>query len=173
MQDNEKNTIDDTSVLFNRKAVEKLRSPDDLDRYLRVTSPGAWILVIAGVALLAGIAAWFFFGSVSDRVSFGGFVNGDNICCLADTETALRIKSGDMAYVDGRTEQVQIVDEKSISREDLKKYVSDLMLQQLIGDNENAYMVYLSNSEPDCDTKNLKVTILLDQKTPFSMVFGK
>ena len=173
MQDNE--NIDDSSILFNKKAVEKLKSPDDLDRYLRVMSPGAWILIIAGIALLAGIAAWFFFGSVSDRVNFNGFVNEGNICCLVDTETALRIKVGDTAYVDGRTEYVQFIDEKAITREELEKIVGmDLAIQGLIGDNDKVYMVYLSNSEPDAEPIGaFKVTVLLEQKTPFSMVFGK
>ena len=175
MQDNEKNSIDDTSILFNKKAVEKLRSPDDLDRYLRVTSPGAWILVLAGIALLLGIAAWFFFGSVSDRVSFRGFFNGENICCLVDTETAIRVKPGDAAYVDGRTEIVQHVEENYMTREDLKKQIgSDILIQTMIGEDDEAYMVYLSNAEPERElTKDMWVTILLDQKTPFSMVFGK
>ncbi len=174
MQDNENQNITNTSILFNKKAVEKLRSPEDLDRYLRVTSPGAWILIVAGIVLFAGIAAWFFFGSVSERVKFRGFANEENICCLVDTETALRIQTGDTAYVDGRTEYLQLVKDNYLSREDLKKMIgSDLMVQMLLGEEDKAYMVYLSNSEPDRDPTEMWVTILLDQKTPFSMVFGK
>ena len=124
--------------------------------------------------LLLGIAAWFFFGSVSDRVSYRAFIIGDNICCLVDNETAIRVKPGDAAYVNGRAETVQFVEENYLTREDLKKQIgSDIVIQMLIGEDDEAYMVYLSNTEPDRDlTKDLWVTILLDQKTPFSMVFG-
>ena len=40
-----------------RKALDRLQSPDDLDRYLRMTTSGIWISIIACAAILLGIGA--------------------------------------------------------------------------------------------------------------------
>ena len=46
-------------------AVTVVRSPDELNKAIQVTSPGAWMVLAACFALLAGILAWAFFGTVS------------------------------------------------------------------------------------------------------------
>ena len=57
-----------SSSIFNKKASEKLRNPDDLDKYLRVTNPSVWIVIAACVVLLLGLLAWGVFGTVSTSV---------------------------------------------------------------------------------------------------------
>lgn len=46
---------DEQSNIFTKKASDRLRSPDDLDEYVRVTNPSVWI-VLAACAMLSGFS---------------------------------------------------------------------------------------------------------------------
>lgn len=157
-----------------KKALERLQSPDDLDKYLRMTTSGIWVTVIACVAILVGIAAWAFFGSVADRLTLQGFVGIDGIICFVDGDTALRIKEGDFAYVDGVAEKVIHVEEWA---SEASKYaaegLTDLQIRQMVGDTEMIYPIIVSDSQNLEMRTRLPVTITVDQKTPASMIFGK
>ncbi len=65
-----------------RKALDRLQSPDDLDRYLRMTTPGIWISIIVCAAILLGIGAWVVFGSVSDHITLRGVATKDGIVLI-------------------------------------------------------------------------------------------
>ena len=53
------------SDLFRKKSLERLSSPEQLDDYIRVTTPPVWIVLIAVVVLLAGMIVWASFGVVT------------------------------------------------------------------------------------------------------------
>ena len=53
--------------LFRKKSVEKISSPDELNDYIRVTTPSVWILLAAIIILLVGMLAWSIFGTVDIR----------------------------------------------------------------------------------------------------------
>ena len=44
--------------LFRQKSVDRIASPEQLEDYLHVTSPAAWIVLCAVIALLAGLLVW-------------------------------------------------------------------------------------------------------------------
>ena len=52
------------SDLFREKSLERISSPEQLDDYIRVTTPSVWLVLIATVILLVGIIIWSFFGTV-------------------------------------------------------------------------------------------------------------
>ena len=41
-----------------------IKSPEQLDNYIRVTSPGAWLVLSAILIVLAGFAFWIFTGEI-------------------------------------------------------------------------------------------------------------
>lgn len=51
--------------LFRDKSIEKVSSPEQLNDYIRVTSPSVWIVIIAMIVLLAGIITWSVLGKVT------------------------------------------------------------------------------------------------------------
>ena len=55
--------------LFREEAMEKMSSPDELDRLMRVTDPKGWLALIALLALVAAAVVWGVFGSVPIQVS--------------------------------------------------------------------------------------------------------
>lgn len=54
--------------LFREEALEKLASPDELDRLMRVTGPKSWLALVALCAIVVAAAIWGFLGSIPIEV---------------------------------------------------------------------------------------------------------
>ena len=50
--------------LFRKNSVEHISSPEQLNDYLRVTSPAIWVVLIAVIILLAGVLIWASFANI-------------------------------------------------------------------------------------------------------------
>ena len=50
--------------IFRDKSLERISSPDQMDDYIRVTTPSVWIALLALVILLVGILAWTVLGTM-------------------------------------------------------------------------------------------------------------
>lgn len=75
--------------LFREEQLERITSPERLDRYIRVADPGAWIVLAALLFLAAGVLVWGFTGTISKTIEIQGIVeeNGQISCYLpAETE---------------------------------------------------------------------------------------
>ncbi len=59
------------SDLFRKKNLERVSSPEELNDYIRVTTPSVWLVLIATVILLIGILAWSVFGTVESQNADG------------------------------------------------------------------------------------------------------
>ncbi len=59
---------ENNQTLFRKKAMERISSPEDLTSYLRVTSPGMWIILAAVIAMLVGLFAWSAVGTLETTV---------------------------------------------------------------------------------------------------------
>ena len=55
------------TALFREKSLEAVESPESLNDYLRVTSPGVWLVLAAVIALLVGTILWGIFGSIDTK----------------------------------------------------------------------------------------------------------
>ena len=53
-----------TQMIFRRKSLERIASPDQLDRYLQVSAPSLWLILLALFLMLGAAAAWCFWGSI-------------------------------------------------------------------------------------------------------------
>ena len=50
--------------IFREKSIKRVSSPEQLNDYIRVTSPSVWIVMIALVVLLLGMLAWSVLGRI-------------------------------------------------------------------------------------------------------------
>ena len=50
--------------LFRKTAIENVRAPEQLNDYIKVTTPGAWTALAAVIVLLGGLLVWGLLGSV-------------------------------------------------------------------------------------------------------------
>ena len=53
-----------TMSIFRQKSLDKVSSPEQLNDYIRVTTPSVWLVLAALVVLLVGMLAWSIFGTV-------------------------------------------------------------------------------------------------------------
>jgi len=59
--------------MFRQRALERISSPEQLDRLVRVTSPRRWLALIALLLVVAAVVAWAVFSSVPTSVTLPGF----------------------------------------------------------------------------------------------------
>ncbi len=52
------------SGLFREKSLQRVSSPEKLDDYIKVVSPGVWLVLVAVIILLLGVLAWASVGNV-------------------------------------------------------------------------------------------------------------
>ena len=57
--------------IFRQKSIDRVSSPEQLNDYIRVTSPRIWLVIAAVLFLLAGMILWGVFGSVEMKDSEG------------------------------------------------------------------------------------------------------
>ncbi|MCR5474430.1 MAG: hypothetical protein K6F28_04425 [Lachnospiraceae bacterium] len=61
----------DRQKLFRKETLDKLQSPEQLDDYIKVTTPSMWMILTAVIILLAGIFIWAVFGTVTINTDTG------------------------------------------------------------------------------------------------------
>ena len=166
-----------SSSLFNKKATEKLRNPDDLDKYVRVTNPSVWVVIAACVFLLAGLLVWAVFGSVTTSVSAMGSVvtmkkTGEPAAlCFLNTDDAAKVHQGDVANVNGEQMKVQSVDKIPVSAEEANTLLqSDYLVSALVKDDW-AYTAYLEGDISGLpENVPLTVSIIVERVPPISLI---
>lgn len=76
--------------MFRETALRKMSSAEDLDHYLKVTNPSAWILVGAVAVLLIVAFIWGLTASLPlTKTTTGVLKNGEIICFLPLGEDAI------------------------------------------------------------------------------------
>ena len=83
MEDNKQNN----PGLFRERSLEAIESPEKLNDYLRVTSPGVWLILSACIVLLLGFVLWSIFGSIDTTFKLAvSASNGRTVCYVPYNE---------------------------------------------------------------------------------------
>ena len=166
---------DISSSIFNKKATEKLRSPDDLEKYVRVTNPSAWVIVGSCMFLLAGLLVWGIFGAISTSISTTGTVVNDAPICFLSGEDAAHVSVGDIATVDGKNVVVSNVAAVPYSRDEAHELVENDYLVSTLMQEDWGYLVeFERRNEADtfADHVPLAIVITTERFAPISLIFG-
>ncbi len=57
--------------VFRKKSIDRVSSPEQLNDYIRVSSPSIWVLLAAIIVLLIGVIVWSVFGTVPAKTASG------------------------------------------------------------------------------------------------------
>lgn len=128
--------------LFREKSLNRITSPDDLTEYLRVTTPGVWIILIAVILLLSGVCVWGIFGRIDTKIDAIVVSDATGVYCLVEETLVSKIETGDEIRVEGRTYSVE-----GIGREATELTMADSSyILHLLGKTDNCWVIPLNVS---------------------------
>ena len=161
------------SSIFNKKATEKLRNPDDLDKYVQVTNPGIWVVLAACIALLLGLLAWGMFGSVTTSVSGTGVSIDGRVMCFLEAEDAAKVHAGDTAYVNGQHMEVDEVAVVPLSRDEAGRVLlSDYLVSSLVKGDWAYQVTFKGEASSITSGVPLSVSITTEYIAPIKLIIG-
>ena len=97
MGNNEGNT--GKSTIFREKSLKRIASPEELDDYLKVTTPAVWMILGAVIAMLVGIIIWSLLGNLNTTVSGDASAKDGYITVLVTEDGAEHIREGQTIIV--------------------------------------------------------------------------
>lgn len=97
----------DVNHIFSREALDKMRSPEKLDRMLQITNPIGWMGLIAVGVVMFSVVLWSVFGAFSEKADGMGMIMDSagvvNVSHVMDgkvseiyVHTGSRVKKGDI-----------------------------------------------------------------------------
>lgn len=91
--------------IFRAKSLERLSTPEQLDDYIRVSSPTMWLLLIAIIVLLTGVCVWGIFGRLETTVDTAAQAREDGslVCYITESDAVsvaegMEVRIGDQAF---------------------------------------------------------------------------
>ncbi len=89
--------------IFRKKSLERVSSPEQLNDYIRVTSPGVWIILTVVLLLLVGLIVWGTVGRLETRMSMVAVSEEGKVSCYVRSDKSGDISEGDIVYIgDGK-----------------------------------------------------------------------
>lgn len=88
--------------IFGKKNLERMNSPENLNDYIRAANPSVWLVLIALIAMLAGLCVWGIFGRIETTVKTEAAAKDGIVTCSVVNEeinASMPIRIGDQEYV--------------------------------------------------------------------------
>lgn len=87
--------------IFREKSVERVSSPEQLDSYLKVTSPKVWIILGAIIVLLVGMLCWAFVGKIETSETASCYIEDGKLYCYTTEEVVKKLDANSVIKLDG------------------------------------------------------------------------
>ena len=161
-------------TIFSKSATERLNSPDDLDRYVRVTNPTVWLLLLACVAAIGGLMAWGFLGIVEEHERLLGCVVNGEAVCFVNAMGATDVAVGDDALVGGTAHmRVKSISEKPLSEDQVTELTGSQFLSDTLVTDRWAYLVKFDGDVTGLsEGVPIQFDVVTDSVAPISFVLG-
>lgn len=73
--------------IFRQKSLQRLKSPENLDDYIKVSNPSVWVLLASVIILLAGACVWGFYGRINSILRTRVYAEkGVVVCYISDND---------------------------------------------------------------------------------------
>ena len=89
------------SKLFRERSMEAIESPESMNDYLQVTSPGVWIVLAAVIAILIGALLWSIYGRIYTSVDVAVISSSEGQVCYVPFEKLDGVMSAGIVAVNG------------------------------------------------------------------------
>ncbi len=66
----EENQMEEKTI-FRKKSLDRVTSPEQLNDYIKVTTPSVWMILLATMVLIVGTLFWSVFGKIQVNTDAG------------------------------------------------------------------------------------------------------
>ena len=87
--------------IFRKKSLDRISSPEQLNDYIRISTPGIWVLLAAVIILLVGIGVWGIFGTVESKLPVCVVSDGSESWCYIRAEERSSLNENMIVDIDG------------------------------------------------------------------------
>ena len=155
------------SNLFREKNLERISSPEQLNSYIRVSTPSVWLLLAAIIVLLISVCVWGVFGHMDTTISVLA-VSEDNTVTAYVRETDIRkIAAGTAVSINGIEGRVLSVSNEPVCVDDS---FTEYMLH--VGELQKGEWVYQLALDLFCADSIYNAQIVIDSVSPMSFVLN-
>lgn len=177
--------------VFRRSTMNRVASSDELDHYIKVTNPSAWVVALAAFLLVAGVVVWAVVAVVPVTVNtIGVTLEGTQddtaiVLCWVDKSTAEKIeKKGTIASVDDVEAKSVSVDHTPMSASEVVSFLGSEFYVDSLDLSDWNYLVTivpggeLKHSDFTIGTSVgvahlVPVSIVVSETQPINIVLGK
>lgn len=85
--------------LYRKKSIDKVSSPEQLDGYIQVVTPGVWLVLGAVLVFLVSVLLWSVTGTIDVTVQTKGYSDGSSLYCYLDEDRISAVSIGMEAYI--------------------------------------------------------------------------
>ncbi len=171
-------TRDEGASIFRQSALSRIASADDLDKYIRVTNPSAWVVLFASILLIGGLAIWSATAVIPTTVEVPGVVMGKDVICWVDEETKEKIMEGGVyaTVLDVEAIELEYEEIPYSKAEVVQRFQSDYLLDAVtLYDWNYELTLKLPHTLEGIgeNTRPVPVSITVSETRPLSLVLGK
>ena len=155
------------SNLFRKKSLERISSPEQLNHYIRVSTPSVWLLLGAVIVLLAGVCVWGVFGHLDTTLPVAVLAEGGTVRAYVKEADMPGVVPGAPVMVDGV--QGRVV---SLAAEPVRVdgTFTDYMCH--VGGLQEGEWVYAVTLDVRCGEGVYAGEIVIDSVSPMSFVLN-
>lgn len=169
--------------VFDFENEDRVESPERLNEYLRVATPGMWVMVFGLLLIVVAFAAWGFFGTIPESITLKCVVDestGNGLDVVIDAsqisgssligkEANYKLPSG----VNGKAKVIQTT-EVPLSKEEMAEVLESDFLSNSLVSSDYSYILLI---EPEDDLTGHaleigQVTIITDEVSPISFLLS-
>ena len=156
------------SSLFREKNLERLESPEKLNDYLRVTSPGVWLVLATVIVLLIGVCIWGVFGTIQATTQAAVVTQDGQSTCLVPAAALQGVLENRTVEIDG----VKMGLEPAVLEPDVISDSTNVYIM-LAGGHKVGDIVYpITLTEPLKADGIVTGTLITETLSPMSLFFN-
>ena len=166
--------------IFRPAALSHMTSADQLDRYIEITNPSGWVVLIAAAIYLVALFIWSNATVIPVNETFTGVLEGDTITCWVNMDAFDMIQRGGTV---ARVQNIQLgdvdqLDEMPLSEYELKKEYGDYLTDNMRTFEWN-YLISLKASPEllkllgNSQTRLIPVDFTMSTTNPIALVLGE
>ncbi len=153
--------------LFRKKSLDKISSPDQLNDYIMVMTPGVWMILLSVIIALAGAMVWGVFGRLDTRIKVPSIVKEGKAVIYVEAEKISKVRPGQRVEIDENEGKVVSVGFESGIAEDV---LGDLSITEAGYDEKE--IVYEVLADIDVPNGIYMSEIVIDSVSPLSFLTG-